>query len=411
MRQLLPQISRRIIRTLLICLAIVPGTGQSLLAQSHCGNGLSTSDPLMRTITPRGETPAKNTGSISYIPLQFHLISCGGSTEMNWYAADTSLVDRAIDTANKQFLPADIQFCKAGPVDHIVNDTFCDIDYYTIFFHYKDLYPDTNVIHVYIPVGFGPSTFVIGYSFATASGSGSLPLGYGMSGPAIAIESTVLPDDPSGKKFVFTHELGHFFGLLHCNNYSFMTGYELADGSNGASTGDFCQDTPAEYGDFFVDSNCVLIPSLLAATDANGDTLRPDPFNIMSDNGWSQKCREYFTTAQINRIKYYRATYLSHLSCNGNPTAVTQPVQRTAVRISPNPASGMQTISIDCAHPGRLQVDLYDMNGRLVRQVAATRTDGGNSILQSDLSALPQGMYYYRVAIGETVQYLRVMKL
>jgi hypothetical protein len=210
MRAQLSTISGGLALAISICFAALLWSAQVLHAQGQCGNGLPNARVFVKPMLPQPLLPAKGTGGIAYIPLKFHLISCSGSPEQNWYAADTTLVDRAIDTANKQFLPADIQFCKAGAIDHIINDTFCNVDYYTIFFHYKNIYPDTNVIHVYIPVGFGPSTSVIGYSFGTAINSGTLPLGYGMSGPAIAIQSSVLPNDISGKKHVFTHELGHF---------------------------------------------------------------------------------------------------------------------------------------------------------------------------------------------------------
>lgn len=45
-------------------------------------------------------------------------------------------------------------------------------------------------------------------------------------------------------KYVFVHELGHYFGLLH--TFETMFGKELPDGSNGATTGDKILDTPAD---------------------------------------------------------------------------------------------------------------------------------------------------------------------
>jgi len=254
---------------------------------------------------------------------------------------------------------------------------------------------------------------VIGYSFAVVSNDGAQPFSYGMTGPAVTIESSVLPTDLYGKKMVLAHELGHFFGLLHCNNYSYTTGYELFDRSNGVTTGDFCYDTPAEYNSFFVDTNCVLIPALLIDTDAHGDTLHPDPYNIMSSNVWSQKCRKYFTAEQIKRIKYYHTTYLSHLSkssCNGSTAVAPIAMQQPAIRIAPNPTTGIQQITIDCARPVAVQIDLYSTTGQLVQHISQTPVTSSTTVLQADLSKLPPGIYYYRIATDEMIQYRKAMK-
>ncbi len=394
-----------------LCPALLTVSG--LRAQIQCGNSQSVSDAALHALPARTRTPQRGAGSISYIPLKFHLISAGGSPELNLYAADTTLVAKAIDTINKQFLAADIQFCKSGSIDHIINDTFYNANYYTIYYHYKNIYPDTNVIHIYIPVGFGGG-LTIGYSFGFASSSGTLPLGYGMNGPAVAIESSVLPTDLNGKKFVLTHELGHFFGLLHCNNYSYMTGYELANGNNSDTTGDFCRDTPAEYTDFYVDSNCVFIPSLTTTTDPNGNTLHPDPYNIMSSNVWSSKCRRLFTPNQISRIKYFHTTYLSYLdrpTCAGATAVAILATQQVGVLITPNPAMDSQQLIVNCPQPAVLRIDLYNAFGQLVQQVVQTAVEPGPTTIQTDLSSLPQGIYFYHIVVNDVMQYRKMVKL
>lgn len=410
MMRLFTSFTSQVSYRMLLCWGLLL-TATATRAQKKCGNDQPLQKAIMRTAISSHQTLAKGTGTISYIPLQFHLISCSGSPEQNWYAADTTLVEKAIDTANNYFRAADIQFCKAGPITRIVNDTFCNEHYYTIYYHYKDVYPDTNVIHVYIPVGFGPSTTVIGYSFATASSSGTLPYAYGMTGPAIAIESSVLPTDPY-KKTVLAHELGHFFGLLHTSNYSYITGRELVNGSNGDTTGDFCKDSPAEYGSFYVDSNCTLIKALLTDIDANGDTLHPYPQNLMSDNVWSIKCRRYFTPDQVNRIRYFHNSYLSYFHCAGNPTVVPEPtVFSPDIRMIPNPVSTTQQIIADLPEPARLQINLYNTSGQQVLEINRAAWQKGTTTIQVDLSTIPQGIYYYRIAIGDAIQYKKVIKI
>lgn len=81
-----------------------------------------------------------------------------------------------------------------------------------------------------------------------------------------------------------THELGHYFGLLHTFEGDRE---ELVDGSNCATTGDLICDTPADpfqIGDNVdqyvnVDENCRFILSL---RDDNGDWYNPHVGNYMS---------------------------------------------------------------------------------------------------------------------------------
>lgn len=78
-----------------------------------------------------------------------------------------------------------------------------------------------------------------------------------------------------------THELGHFFGLLHTFEGS---GEELVDGSNCETAGDKICDTPADPYDveFKIEeyvNDCIFFN---VQKDANGDFYQPQVGNIMS---------------------------------------------------------------------------------------------------------------------------------
>lgn len=386
------------------CLALLHSFFVFTAAAQHCEvtdytrAGWPRVDPL-----PVAGTTAKATG-IAYIPLQFHVIYGSGPDGANWYEADTSLVDKAIDTVNTQFLAAGIQFCKAGPVDKIFNDTFCNQNHYSMYYRFKPDYPDTTVIHVFIPVSYGPSAFLAGYSFAGAGGR----YDYGRTGPAVTIMSSIRPTSRADK-YVLTHELGHYFGLLHLSNYTYKTGYELVDGSNCDSTGDFCCGTPAEYGDYFVDTNCMLIKAF-SSIDANGDTLVPDPKNIMSANTWSMGCREYFSPDQIDRIKYYHKTYLNYLACPGSVSAAEPDQAVTSVAIVPNPTVSTQQLKITCGQAAPATINLYNITGQLVQEVYQGDLQAGLQYIDCDMAALPAGVYFYRITIGNQALYRKAIR-
>ena len=69
------------------------------------------------------------------------------------------------------------------------------------------------------------------------------------------------------------------------------------------------------------------------------------------------------------------------------------------VKIAPNPASN--TCRIIGLDTDPVSVDLYDMNGKLVRRVNDT---------EFDVSTLPTGIYMVRVYTGEQIVNLKLVK-
>ncbi|MCU0348045.1 MAG: M43 family zinc metalloprotease [Saprospiraceae bacterium] len=103
----------------------------------------------------------------------------------------------------------------------------------------------------------------------------------------------------------FTHEMGHYFGLLHTFEGN---GIELANGDNCDTAGDLICDTPADNYNpdqptaAYVNNECRYINT---ATDANGEYYRPDVGNIMS----YYPCSCGFTNGQyLKMAEVIRAT-------------------------------------------------------------------------------------------------------
>jgi hypothetical protein len=91
----------------------------------------------------------------------------------------------------------------------------------------------------------------------------------------------------------FSHEVGHWFGLLHTHGGS---GNELVNGSNCATQGDLVCDTPADPNQSGrVDASCRYTGT---ETDRLGATYTPDPTNLLS---YAPKtCRTRFSPDQTD---------------------------------------------------------------------------------------------------------------
>jgi len=107
-----------------------------------------------------------------------------------------------------------------------------------------------------------------------------------------------------------SHEMGHYFGLLHTFEGAGMPGSELVDGSNCTTAGDLVCDTPA---DPYMENDPVdqyvnqeMCRFILPAKDANDDWFVPDVGNIMSY--YQSSCSCGFTHGQYLRMA---ATYLN----------------------------------------------------------------------------------------------------
>jgi hypothetical protein len=94
----------------------------------------------------------------------------------------------------------------------------------------------------------------------------------------------------------FSHEIGHWFDLMHTHN----GGNELVNGSNCSSSGDFVCDTPADPNlSDKINSSCNYTGGS-NIVDANDSTYNPDTRNLLSYAG---SCRNRFSEGQILRMQ------------------------------------------------------------------------------------------------------------
>lgn len=108
----------------------------------------------------------------------------------------------------------------------------------------------------------------------------------------------LLKDQNIEEPTVFSHELGHWFGLWHTFQTHSGLG-ELVNGDNCKSEGDLICDTPADsYGLSYDRETCVCTSQ---SKDSNGDKYMPMMNNIMS---YYSGCADLFTAEQEKVILF-----------------------------------------------------------------------------------------------------------
>ena len=108
-----------------------------------------------------------------------------------------------------------------------------------------------------------------------------------------------------------THEMGHFYGLLHTHDFRY--GREFVDGSNCGSAGDRLCDTPADpnLGIPGIMSGCVYVGNFV---DPKGDPYSPPASNFMSYA--PSPCMRAFSEEQIALMRSVHENVNNYLANN-----------------------------------------------------------------------------------------------
>lgn len=188
-------------------------------------------------------------------------------------------INSALATVNQFFAPICVSFeiCEFRYIDNFQYDFLKkpeEWDEIQIKYHEK------NRINMFF-VGATDD----GSSFATLGGITSLNSG-----------GLVIVKSHGG--LVYTHEMGHYFGLAHTFEGAGTPGAELVDGSNSSTAGDQIIDTPADP--YIGAQNLNGCRYVGMVQDANGDYYNPHVGNIMSYYDSACKCE--FTYEQYKSM-------------------------------------------------------------------------------------------------------------
>jgi hypothetical protein len=83
------------------------------------------------------------------------------------------------------------------------------------------------------------------------------------------------------------------------------------------------------------------------------------------------------------------------ISTGAWPTDVEDVQENTEskVQVFPNPIEDVYSIQLDLPESGKIEIDLFDMNGRFVRHVYASQISKGNNLFSFNKGPLANGQY------------------
>jgi len=273
---------------IILFLSIAEAQGQS----GYCGTKIPPGYQSVLQNHIDSVVSLRRGGSLLY-PLKIHIIRRDNGTG----GSDIADINQAIDVMNDDFQPINMEFYVCGSVNYIDNTSYYD-------FNMAD---EQN-----ISVNDVPGLINIYFSNGLEDIDGT-PL-CGKSHWPGEPDRIFMNNPPcNGGYGVLSHEMGHFFNLLHTHETAL--GSELVNGSNCNSTGDLLCDTPADPGLSYTNVlNCAYTGT---TTDANGQSYHPDPTNIMSYA--PQNCWTRFTSQQYNRMLYTAQNVRNYFTCSTNP--------------------------------------------------------------------------------------------
>jgi FlgD Ig-like domain/Right handed beta helix region len=283
--------------------------------QLECGTA-APATPLSPPSAPAGcSTPY-------VVTIAPHIVRTNGGTG----GMALTQLDQAIADANGHFHDTGIVFQKLATVDFIDNNTYYDINNEAELDELRQLHVVADCINIYFV-----NTLVTTGDWC---GLSSLP-GEGVQGIVIRNDCTGV----AGNHVAFSHELGHYFNLLHTHELRY--GAELADGSNCGLAGDRLCDTPADPNlSGQVDGNCHYIG---VGPDPNGNQYHPDVTQLMSYAPFS--CTTQFSTQSKTRIRDSLFAYRMNLL---TPVTITAPTGGPAWYIGTNQTISWSTLNGGC---------------------------------------------------------------
>ena len=195
-------------------------------------------------------------------------------------------INNALAVLNADFSPICLSFfiCKQ---DTIYNYKYYQFNNPQEIQEVHQIYEVKSMINIYIVGGIIPAPEA-GFASSTAN---------------YAVLSHACVTD--GK--CWSHEMGHFFNLLHTFDYT-TYGSEFVNGTNCTTAGDLICDTPADINPAPVSSTCQWTGT---NPDQNGDMYTPIIGNIMSYH--PATCKTPFTVGQLNRMLNWYITYRNYL--------------------------------------------------------------------------------------------------
>nr|MBS0037668.1 T9SS type A sorting domain-containing protein [Saprospiraceae bacterium] len=289
---------------------------------------------LEKNVATSQQFQFQRSNEINYVPVKFHLIA---QTNGTGRVTDTDIFNQMC-ILNENFAPYGFQFfLKDNSLNYIDNSAaYNDASAATPILR---LNRDNRALNIYFA-----------NNITSGSQGGGTTLGY----YDPQEDWVAMRNDQISSVFTLSHEIGHFFSLMHtffgwesdpyeeekhgnpvtqfwAPNQFPQTQVELMDGSNCSVAADRICDTPPDYNFGSRWMNCA--PFTLEVLDRNNDLVKPMQNNYMS---YFFGCSDYlFTPMQSDAMKVDFSSFKRNHLRNGFEQPDTAAITGTPVPLSP----------------------------------------------------------------------------
>lgn len=109
-------------------------------------------------------------------------------------------------------------------------------------------------------------------------------------------------------------------------------------------------------------------------------------------------------TQSIFGLKYAKGTFVGVEEYKGGKTKKTP-----ELKLFPNPCSGLLNIEYSMQEAGEAEISIYDVTGRVVREIANEYFSTGHHNRTFDARGLPPGVYFIRLDAGNHSEIKKVI--
>lgn len=128
-------------------------------------------------------------------------------------------------------------------------------------------------------------------------------------------------------------------------------------------------------------------------------------YHIFDLNGNELGWLPFDTTLSKSRFEYTLLTKEFH-----DAGIDEQIINDHWVTLYPNPSDNYQNLVISLQNNSSLDVNLYDIQGRLIRKVYRGKQEGKTKKLKIDVSRLSPGVYIYKIKAGKSFKSIEFIK-
>lgn len=248
-----------------------------------------------------------------------------------------------------------------------------------------DMWPDTSYCNIWV-TKLSPSGLLAYATFPGSTGIDGMDIDYRCVGRG---ENTQWY--PYNRGRVATHELGHWFGLMH----------PWSSDTTNCPDGDTLADTPncafETYG-YYAPGTIILDP---CTPTAPGKMWQ----NFMDFTDDSAMCM--FTQFQVTRMIWVMNNMRMGFLTPDGVDAVSELAKHSRYTVFPSPsANGIFQLNRTDAGEDAV-VEVYDLQGRMI--VTPMQFTTGNTMMLIDLSSYSNGTYSVIIRTANAVEYKRVV--